>query len=179
MSLVYSYLSYPLASVLTFTCISDLQIYYTCSQHRSYMMDETLQILLKLPLSKKVPRVYHLPDEEQRQIQLVTVLLIQMTHSSANLPESLRETSVNPPLDFSIDADYPSKCHESVTDSCCLFWSRILQRYTSVKNHDASDVKAIMENIVLDLLTTLNLPEYPASAPILEVLGTHMISIHA
>ncbi|KAI3452230.1 hypothetical protein Pfo_008895 [Paulownia fortunei] len=145
-------------------------IYYTYTQHRSHMMDETLQILLKLPLSKKVPRTYHLPDEEQRQIQLVTALLIQMIHYSANLPEVLRQASGNPSLDVSIDADYPSKCHEAVTESCCLFWSRVLQRYTSTKNQDASELKAIMENLVMDLLSTLNLPEYPASAPILEVL---------
>ncbi|KAK6129314.1 hypothetical protein DH2020_037023 [Rehmannia glutinosa] len=146
-------------------------IYYTYTQHRPYMMDETLQILLKLPLSKRVPRTYHLPDEEQRQIQLVTALLIQMIHYSANLPEVLRQTSGNPSLDMSIDADYPSKCHEAVTESCCLFWSRVLQRYTSIKNQDASELKAIMENIVMDLLSTLNLPEYPASASILENAG--------
>ncbi|KAL9157838.1 hypothetical protein ABFS82_08G029700 [Erythranthe guttata] len=145
-------------------------VYYSYTQHRSYMMDETLQILLKLPLSKRVPRTYHLPDEEQRQIQLVTALLIQMIHYSANLPEVLRQTSGNPSLDITIDADYPSKCHEAVTESCCLFWSRVLERYTGTKNQDASELKAIMENLVIDLLTTLNLPEYPASAPILEVL---------
>ncbi|KAK4393180.1 Sister chromatid cohesion protein SCC2 [Sesamum angolense] len=146
-------------------------IYYTYTQHRSYMMDETLQILLKLPLSKRVPRTYHLPDEEQRQIQLVTALLVQMILYSANLPEALRQTSENPSVDVSIDVDYPSKCHEAVTESCCLFWSRVLQRYTSTKNQDASELKAMMENLVMDLLTTLNLPEYPASAPILENAG--------
>ncbi|XP_042024100.1 sister chromatid cohesion protein SCC2-like isoform X1 [Salvia splendens] len=145
-------------------------IYYMYTQHRTYMMDETIQILLKLPLSKRVPRTYHLPDEEQRQIQLVTALLIQMIHHCANLPEAVRLTPGNPSLDISIDADYPSKCHEAVTESCCLFWSRILQRYTSTKNQDASELKSMMENLVMDLLTTLNLPEYPASAPILEVL---------
>ncbi|PIN06625.1 Sister chromatid cohesion protein SCC2/Nipped-B [Handroanthus impetiginosus] len=145
-------------------------IYYTYTQHRPYMMDETLQILLKLPLTKRVPRTYHLPEEEQRQIQLVTDLLIQMIHYSANLPEVLRQSSGNSSLDVSIDADYPYKCHEAVTESCCLFWTRVLQRYTSTKNQDASELKAIMENLVMDLLSTLNLPEYPASAPILEVL---------
>lgn len=143
-------------------------------------MDETLQILLKLPLSKRVPRTYHLPDEEQKQIQLVTALLIQMIHYSANLPEIMRKTSGSPSLDIPIDADYPSKCHEAITESCCHFWSRVLERYTGTKNQDASELKTIMENLVHDLLTTLNLPEYPASAPILEVLLyqlTHILII--
>ncbi|KAK6117427.1 hypothetical protein DH2020_048836 [Rehmannia glutinosa] len=150
-------------------------IYYTYTQHRPYMMDETLQILLKLPLSKRVPRTYHLPDEEQRQIQLVTALLIQMIHYSANLPEVLRQTSGNPSLDMSIDADYPSKCHEAVTESCCLFWSRVLQRYTSIKNQDASELKAIMENIVLCVTTSecwAEIKDTAARTMAIDLLGT-------
>lgn len=45
----------------------------------------------------------------------------------------------------------------------------MLQRFASSKTQDASEMKVMMENLVMDLLTTLNLPEYPASAPILEV----------
>ncbi|CAA3017388.1 nipped-B isoform X1 [Olea europaea subsp. europaea] len=145
-------------------------IYHTYTQHRAYVMDETLQVLLKLPFSKRVPRAYHLPDEEQRQIQLITALLIQVVHYSANLPEVLRGALRNPSLEISIDAEFPTKCHEAFTESCCLFWSRVLQRYTGTKTQDASELKIMMENIVMDLLTTLNLPEYPASGPILEVL---------
>ncbi|KAA8530427.1 hypothetical protein F0562_005136 [Nyssa sinensis] len=102
---------------------------------------------------------------------MITALLIQLVHCSANLPEALRQApNVNPILEVSIDANYPTKCHEAVTEACCLFWSRVLQRFTSNKTQDASELKTMMENLVMDLLTTLNLPEYPASAPILEVL---------
>ncbi|KZV25012.1 nipped-B-like protein [Dorcoceras hygrometricum] len=143
-------------------------IYYTYTQHRSYVMDETVQVILKSPLSKRVPRTYHLPDEEQRQIQLITALFIQMVQYSANLPDVVRSES--PLLEVSIDPGYPLKCYEAITESCCLFWTRILQRLASTKSQDASELKLIMENLVMDLLTTLNLPEYPASAAILEVL---------
>lgn len=146
-----------------------LQIFYTYTQHRTYVMDEALQVLLKLPFTKRLPRTYHLPDEEQRQIQLITALLIQLVHCSANLPDALREASNDFFVEVSIDASYPNKCHEAVTEACCLFWSRVLQRFTSTKSQDTSELKTIMENLVMDLLTTLNLPEYPASAPILEV----------
>lgn len=101
---------------------------------------------------------------------MVTALLIQLVHSSANLPEALRKaTSGSTILEVQIDSSYPTKCHEAATDTCCLFWTRVLQRFTSVKAQDASELKVMMENLVMDLLTTLNLPEYPASAPILEV----------
>ncbi|XP_073147222.1 sister chromatid cohesion protein SCC2 isoform X2 [Henckelia pumila] len=144
-------------------------IYYTYTQHRSYVMDETVQIILKSPLSKRVPRTYHLPDEEHSQIQLITALCIQMVQYSANLPEAVR--SENPLLEVSVDPGYPAKCYEAITESCCLFWTRILQRLSSTKSQDASELKMIMENLVMDLLTTLNLPEYPSSAAILENAG--------
>ncbi|KAF2313629.1 hypothetical protein GH714_012500 [Hevea brasiliensis] len=146
-------------------------IFYSYALHRTYVIDEVVQLLWKLPFSKRVLRAYHLPDEERRQIQIITALLIQLVHSSANLPDPLREASSgNSILEVSLDASYPTKCHEAVTETCCLFWTRVLQRFTTVKNQDASELKVMVENIVTDLLTTLNLPEYPASAPILEVL---------
>lgn len=150
-----------------------IQIFYSYAQHRAYIIDEVVQLLWKLPFSKRAVRAYHLPDEEQRQIQMITALLIQLVHSSANLPDPLREaTTGNSILEVSLDASYPTKCHEAVTETCCLFWTRVLQRFASVKNQDASEMKVMMENLVIDLLTTLNLPEYPASAPILEVTLT-------
>lgn len=146
-------------------------IFYSYTQHRTYVIDEILQLLWKLPSSKRALRSYHLPDEEQRQIQMITALLIQLVHCSANLPEALRQASSgNPILEVSIDSSYPVKCHEAATEACCLFWTRVLQRFASSKTQDASEMKVMMENLVMDLLTTLNLPEYPASAPILEVL---------
>ncbi|KAH7847892.1 hypothetical protein Vadar_031376 [Vaccinium darrowii] len=145
-------------------------IFYSYTQHRTYVIDEVLQLLVKLPFSKRIPRTYHLPDEEQRQIQMITALLIQLVHSSANLPEALWQANGNLIFEVSIDSSSPTKCHEAVTESCCLFWSKVLQRFASTKSQDASEVKTMMESLVVDLLTTLNLPEYPASAPILEVL---------
>ncbi|KAI4375279.1 hypothetical protein MLD38_013167 [Melastoma candidum] len=144
-------------------------IFYAYPQHRTYIMDEMLQMLWKLPSAKRAVRAYHLPDEDQRQIQMITALLIQLVQYSANIPEVLRHADGNAIMEVPNDAAYLNKCHEAVTEACCLFWTRILQRFASVKNQDASEIKVIMENLVVDLLTTLNLPEYPASAPILEV----------
>lgn len=146
-------------------------IFYSYIQHRTYVIDEVVLLLLKLPMTKRPPRHYHLPDDEQKQIQMITALLIQLVHCSANLPDALRESdSTSFLLELSIDASYPSKCHEAVTEACCHFWTRVLQRFTSTKSHDAAELRNMMDNLVADLLMTLNLPEYPASAVILEVL---------
>ncbi|KAK9116525.1 hypothetical protein Sjap_015472 [Stephania japonica] len=145
-------------------------VFSSYTHHRNFLVDETVQLLWKLPFSKRAVRAYHLPDEEQIQIQMITALLIQLVQCSASIPETLRQTSSTSILDASIDASYPSICNEAATDACCLFWTRVLQRLTTVKAQDASELKVSIENLIMDLLATLNLPEYPASANILEVL---------
>ncbi|GAB2216709.1 hypothetical protein Droror1_Dr00024486 [Drosera rotundifolia] len=146
-------------------------IFYSYTDHRTHIVDEVVSLLWKLPCLKRVIRTYHLPDEEQRQIQMITALLLHLVHHSANLPDALRTLGNSSHfLETTIDTNSLLKCHEAATESCVSFWTRVLQRFTSVKSQDTSELKSIIENLVIDLLTTLNLPEYPASGLILEVL---------
>lgn len=147
-------------------------VFSSYTQHRTYVIDETVQLLWKLPFSKRAMRAYYLPDEEQRQVQMITALLIQLVQCSAILPETLSGDSI---LDISVDASYPTKCSEAATEACSLFWQHVLQKLTTAKTQDASEMKVIIENLLTDLLTTLNLPEYPASAHILEVLSVMLL----
>lgn len=146
-------------------------IFYSYAQHRSHVIEEVVQLLWKLPFAKRAARAYHLPDEEQKQIQMFSSLLLQLVLHSANLPEAFRQSSNSSAIfETALDTNYLIKCNEAATETCVAFWTHVLQRLTSVKSQDASEVKVIMENLVLDLLTTLNLPEYPAASLILEVL---------
>lgn len=153
---------------LTFLILT--QVFSSYTQHRSYLVDETLQLLRTLQFSKNAIRTYHLADAEQKQIQMITALLVHLVQFSANVPDSLKGTvDWSTIIDASVDASYPVKCHEAATEACCLFWTNVLQRFTAAKSQDMSEAKGIIENLVQDLLTILNLPEYPAAAPILEV----------
>ncbi|KAL9226081.1 hypothetical protein vseg_001931 [Gypsophila vaccaria] len=146
-------------------------IFYSYTQHRSHVVDEVVQLLWSLPFSKRAARSYHLADEEQKQIQMITALLLQLVTHSANLPETLRQPSINCAIfETTFEVGHLIKCNEAATETCVSFWTHVLQRLTTAKSQDASEVKVIMENVVLDLLTTLNLPEYPAASVILEVL---------
>ncbi|PIA63024.1 hypothetical protein AQUCO_00200800v1, partial [Aquilegia coerulea] len=142
-------------------------VFSSYMEHRSFVIDETVQLLWKLPFAKRALRAYYLPDEEQRQVQMVTALLIQLVQCSTKFPETLSGSSI---VEVSVDPSYPTKCNEAATEGCSRFWKLVLQRLTAVKTQDMSEMKVIIENLVADLLTTLNLPEYPASAHILEVL---------
>ncbi|KAF5189536.1 Sister chromatid cohesion protein scc2 [Thalictrum thalictroides] len=142
-------------------------VFSSYTEHRSFVIDETVQLLWKVPFAKRAMRAYYLPDEEQKQVQMLTALLIQLVQCSTIRPETLSGSSI---VEVSVDSSYPTKCNEAATEGCSLFWKHVLQRLTAVKAQDMSEMKVIIENLVIDLLTTLNLPEYPASAHILEVL---------
>ncbi|WVZ61503.1 hypothetical protein U9M48_011364 [Paspalum notatum var. saurae] len=145
-------------------------VFSSYTQHRSYLVDETLHLLRKLQFSKNAVRTYHLANE-QKQIQMITALLVHLVQFSAIVPDSLKGTvDWSTIIDASIDAGYPIKCHESATEACCLFWTNVLQRFTTSKSQDMSEAKGIIDNLVQDLLAILNLPEYPAAASVLEVL---------
>uniref|UniRef100_A0A0D3GLG5 Sister chromatid cohesion protein n=1 Tax=Oryza barthii TaxID=65489 RepID=A0A0D3GLG5_9ORYZ len=146
-------------------------VFSSYTQHRTYLVDETLVLLRKLQFSKNAIRTYHLADEEHKQIQMITALLVHLVQFSANVPDGLKGTvNWSTIVDASIDASYPIKCYEAATEACCLFWTNVLQRFTAAKSQDMSEAKGIIDNLVQDLLTILNLPEYPAAAPVLEVL---------
>ncbi|XP_057824377.2 sister chromatid cohesion protein SCC2 isoform X1 [Cryptomeria japonica] len=143
-------------------------IFSSYVQHRTIIMDEIFQLLWKLPSSKRSLRAYHLPDEDQKQIQMITALLIQVVQCSVALPE-LRETASAEP-DTAEHSNSPAKCFEPAAEACMHFWGTVLQRWNSPKAQDGSDIKGVVENLVVDLLTTLNIPEYPAAGLLLQVL---------
>ncbi|CAN6209133.1 unnamed protein product [Urochloa humidicola] len=146
-------------------------VFASYTQHRSYLVDETIALLRKLQFSRNAVRTYHLADEEQKQIQMITALLVHLVQFSAIVPDSLKgAVDWSTIIDAPVDASDPIKCHEAATGACCLFWTSVLQRFTAAKSQDMSEAKGIMDNLVQDLLTILNLPEYPAAASILEVL---------
>lgn len=117
----------------------------------------------KLPSSKRNMRAYLLSDEEPKQVQMLTALLLQLVQCSVRLPDLEAETTAAGSSAFS------TKCLDPAMDTCKNFWKLVLQRWAAPKSQDSIDVKGVVENIVVDLLTTLNAPEFPAASLLLQV----------
>ncbi|CAB4279253.1 unnamed protein product [Prunus armeniaca] len=138
----------------------------------TYMITDDLEVK-PMSVISSIALLKNFDVRDVRSIEEIVVPLDKdkLVHYSANLPEPLRqESSGNSILELYLDADYPTEGYEAATEACCHFWTRVLQRFASAKTQEASELKVMMENLVTVLLTTLNLPEYPASAPILQVL---------
>ncbi|KAK8961903.1 hypothetical protein KSP40_PGU005225 [Platanthera guangdongensis] len=146
-------------------------VFASYPEHRDFLLDEILHLFPKLQFSKRSLRAYHLPDEEHKQIQMITALLIQLAQFGTNLPDAIKTASnIDAILSSPVDATCPSKCRDVAQMVAVALWTNVIERCTNTKAHDLSESKTILENLVTDLLTTLNLPEYPASASILQVL---------
>lgn len=146
-------------------------VFASYPEQRDFLLDEILHLFPKLQFSKRSLRAYHLPDEEQKQIQMVTALLIQLAQFGSNLPDATKTAlTMDAILNSSVDAACPSKCRDVAQMVSIALWTKVVERCTNTKAQDLSESKTILENLVTDLLTTLNLPEYPASAFILQVL---------
>eukprot|EP00850_Spirogloea_muscicola_P004012 SM000017S02752 [mRNA] locus=s17:65616:76186:- [translate_table: standard] len=154
--------------VIALTC----SIFGLYPQHRSSMLDELVALIWRLPLAKRNMRTYPLPDESNKSIQMVSALLLHLVHSSVGTPSS------NPASDGNLDVVASRDTSLSPDDNLLepalevstYFWKAILQRCGQVKAPEAFESKAIVENLVRDLLTTLHVPEYPGTGLLLQVL---------
>lgn len=120
-------------------------------------------------MSKRSLRSYHLADEEPKQIQILTALLLQLVQCSVTLTGvgavSKSEVERN---DKNGDTTL-QKVFEPAMEVTSHFWQNVLQRWAAPKTPDGADVKGIVDNLLVDLLTTLNVPEFPAASLLLQV----------
>ncbi|KAH9298518.1 hypothetical protein KI387_030200, partial [Taxus chinensis] len=146
-------------------------VFNSYPEHRTIIMDEIILLLLKLPSSKRNLRAYHLPDEEQKQIQMTTALVLQLVQCSVTLPQPIKSgLAVNAACGGGADDCDPSKCFDPAIESCRYFWGNVFQYLSVPKSQDLSEIKIIIENLAIDLLTTINVPEYPAASLLVQIL---------
>ncbi|KAL2629314.1 hypothetical protein R1flu_014000 [Riccia fluitans] len=142
-------------------------------QHRTIILDEIISQWWKGPSSKRSLRTFQLPDEgASKQVQMLTALLLQLVQCSVCLPSTDAAAS-DSKLDSASGEKSSArtvKCFESAMDCCTYFWKGVLQKWAAPKAQEGADIKAVVENIVIDLLSTLNVPEFPAASLLLQVL---------
>lgn len=121
---------------------------------------------------KRSLRSYHLSDEEPKQIQMLTALILQLVQCSVTLTgvssDGKSEVEIKG-QSGAVDGTGSVKVFEPAMEATTNLWKNIFQRWAAPKSQDGVDVKGIVENLVVDLLTTLNVPEFPAASLLLQV----------
>ncbi|GBG74809.1 hypothetical protein CBR_g19320 [Chara braunii] len=148
-------------------------------QHRNLILDEVISLLWKQPVSKRNLRTYHLLDEDTRQIQMSSALLLQLIQCCVSLPNPGAE-QVPKTEDKSdpkqkqqqgeADTSNSAKGYEVASEAATYFWIHFLQRWGNNRGQDTTVYKVLLDNLVADLLLALNTPEFPGASLLLQVL---------
>ena len=97
-----------------------------------------------------------------------TALLVLLVHSTARLPSSsVGQKQRRSPVHS--EAQNDSRSFDQAKEVTTHFWKSVLSHWCSPKASEGVDTKAILENLILDLLECLNLPELPAACFLLQV----------
>jgi cohesin loading factor subunit SCC2 len=130
------------------------------------VFDEVISLLWKVPASKRNLRTYHIQGDEGHHIQMISALLMQLVQSSTVLPRAhLCPTEAE-------RAKASALVYESAMHFSTHFWRSVVQKWNTFKGQEAGDMRAIMDNLVADLLTSLNAPEFPGAGLLLQVTRT-------
>ena len=132
------------------------------------MIEEIITLLWKLPSSKRSLRSYHLSDE--KQIQILTALILQLVQCSVTLTEVGAASKSEVERNGENGENNVQKVFEPAMEVTTHFWQNVFQRWAAPKTPDGADVKGIVDNLLVDLLTTLNVPEFPAASLLLQVV---------
>jgi cohesin loading factor subunit SCC2 len=150
-------------------------------KHRKLLLDDILASIARLPSSKRSLRSYRL--NATTHIQMLTALVLQLIQCVVVLPKRLsnpdaaaakakkneEDANVDAATD-EVDRDVlVNEKYKMAMATAHQFITVFLMKCGS-KNEDV-DYRPLFENFVQDLLTTVNIPEWPAAELLLTYLG--------
>jgi len=143
-------------------------------EHRSLVVDHILLTLLKLPPTGRSLRRYMFADDDSQSIQVLTAMLMKCVQASVTFPDNVPPAAgdTGGAVQDSETMGYgPAFCWSH------YFWKELLKGWQSAKVQEI-DIKGLMQNLVTDVLVTLNMPEWPVASLMLLTLCAQLLSSH-
>ncbi|OAQ23723.1 hypothetical protein K457DRAFT_142489 [Linnemannia elongata AG-77] len=150
------------------------------SKQRTWILEEILSLLIKLPHGKKVIKGYRLIDGSK--IHTSSALLMQLVQTCSESP-----LVVEPPADFlhlhpstqKIEfrklLDEVKRIMEGAKTSVGYIFNVLLSRsMKGTKSSVEADYRTVLDTLVTDLLTVLGHPEWPSAELYLLIFSTAM-----
>ncbi|KAF9541997.1 Sister chromatid cohesion protein 2 [Mortierella hygrophila] len=150
------------------------------SKQRTWILEEILSLLIKLPHGKKVIKGYRLIDGSK--IHTSSALLMQLVQTCSESP-----LVVEPPADFlhlhpstqKIESrkllDDVKRILEGAKASVGYIFNVLLSRsMKGTKSSVEADYRTVLDTLVTDLLTVLGHPEWPGAELYLLIFSTAM-----
>ncbi|KAF9347557.1 Sister chromatid cohesion protein 2 [Mortierella sp. AD094] len=157
------------------------KIYSRHPNQRSWILEEILSLLIKLPHGKKVSKGYRLIDGTK--IHSSSALLMQLVHTGSESP-----IAVTAPLDFCEACQSTQKIsmkklldvvkiiQEEAKASVVYVFNFLLSRCTKgTKSSLEADYRTVLDSLLSDLLVVLGQPEWPSAELYLLLISKTMI----
>jgi cohesin loading factor subunit SCC2 len=151
-------------------------------KHRDLILEDIFASLARLPTTKRNLRSFKLSNGTS--VQMVTALILQLVqcivsppdYNSLTTPLLLPDTPTDPASDTPTKADPDVQMinsYELALTTGKTFLSTFMKKCCGGKEEE--DFRPLFDNFVQDLLTTLNLPEWPACEVLLTLLGVLLV----
>lgn len=144
-------------------------IFTKYEKHRKLLLDDILASMARLPSTKRNLRTYRLNSSDY--IQMLTALVLQLIQCMVVLPETLGTKNERNPVDPDV---FIMNKFKAAKNTATNFLHVFLKKCSS-KNEEI-DYRPLFENLIQDLLVTVNKPEWPAAELMLSVLGSLLVS---
>ncbi|KAL1921753.1 uncharacterized protein VTP21DRAFT_10395 [Calcarisporiella thermophila] len=170
-------------------------IFIRYPEQRTWILEEIMCSLIKLPKVKRNLRKYTLP--EGKSIQMVSALILQLVQSCT---EGIMRTSLSQTrksfstLNADEEGDKAGAEHllpehaekydqlwksglEAATSCARYVFQFFLTRCSkSSKSMNETEYRALLDNFIEDVITVLNYPEFPAAELFLNIFGKIMVN---
>ncbi|KAF0521889.1 ARM repeat-containing protein [Gigaspora margarita] len=163
-------------------------IFTNYQKQRTWILEEILTSLIKLPTTKRNLRQYRLPDG--KSIQMVSALILQLIQSCTvgithfglksvddqpgeQLVENLTSGAPNDLKKCS--SAWKTGIDSASSNAGCVFKFLLSRCTKSIKNSNESEYRVLLDNFMEDVITVLNYPEWPAAEMIVRIFSKIMI----
>ncbi|CAI2165749.1 3087_t:CDS:10 [Funneliformis geosporum] len=166
-----------------------LRLVFTKNQkQRTWILEEILTSLIKLPTAKRNLRQYRLPDG--KSIQMVSALILQLIQSCTAGTNQYDSKEIDGQRNDEIlrmkindDVNNLKKCGsvwktgiDAASVNAGYVFKFLLARCTkSIKNSNESEYRVLLDNFMEDVITVLNFPEWPAAEMIVHIFSKIMV----
>ncbi|KAK7208601.1 sister chromatid cohesion C-terminus-domain-containing protein [Myxozyma melibiosi] len=163
------------------------QIFACQPEQRTFLLNEILTSLEKLPVSRQTARQYKLVGGGH--IQLVTALILRLVQTAGSLHLNQKFASVSsvPQGDGAEDNDQQSderaqfiqecaRCNSEALKSSNDVISFLIERVLKSKSRDDQPYRGLLDLFTEDFLVVLESPEWPGAEVLLRSLAMRMIS---
>lgn len=149
------------------------------ANYRTSILNDILASIDRLPQNKRNLKPYKLAHNGG-SIQMITALVLQLIQCASVLPDTVcdsgkyRKKINQGDMDAKYDKDVILKeKHNLATGIAGHFLQRFLDKCKSRSGE--TDFRPLFENFMMDLMTTVNRPEWPAAEMLLSLLGKLLV----